>query len=410
MSTDIIRSVRDLIRAHGKPEKEVYFDSENSGLIFPEALEEMIRRYRESGYGHPSITHKIGWESYEALFETTSKMADFIGGEMEEIVYTHSGTESNNLAILGSAKANKTDKKKIIVSNIEHLSVILPAEELKKGGYTVIKLPVDNEGLIDPDVLAREVDKDTFLVSISSVNHEIGAMQNMKALVNVVKDKGQEIIFHTDAADTLGKIPFNVEKLGIDLATFSSHKVYGPKGVGALYIRKGLEVERILYGQLSTQKLWPGAENVPAISGFGKAIEIIGANFNDYKSKMERMRNMLIDGILSNVDHTLLNGPRGDRRAPDNVNISFLYCEGEAITVELSMEGIYVASGSACTSRTLEPSHVMLAIGRKYEEAHGSVLMKVTPMHEEEDIKYVIDNVPGAIKRIRQISPIKGVE
>ncbi|MCP8311128.1 MAG: cysteine desulfurase, partial [Candidatus Methylarchaceae archaeon HK01M] len=388
--------------------KEVYLDSENSGLIFPEALEEMILRYREVGYGHPSITHKIGWESYEALFETTSKIADFIGAEIEEIVYTHSGTESNNLAILGSARANKTDRNKIIVSSIEHLSVIFPAEELRRNGYRVIKLPVDGEGLIDPDVLATEVDKDTLLVSIASVNHEIGSIQDIKALVEVVKDKDDKVIFHTDAADGLGKIPFDV-RIGVDLATFSSHKVYGPKGVGTLYIRKGVELERILYGQLSTQKMWPGAENVPAISGFGKAIEIMRANFDDYTTKMKRMRDTLIDGILSEVDHTLLNGPRGDRRGPDNVNISFLYCEGEAITVEFSMRGIYVASGSACTSRTLEPSHVMLAIGRKYEEAHGSILMKVTPMHREEDVRYVLEQAPSAIERIRTISPIKRV-
>jgi len=409
MSTDIIRSVRDLIEAHGRPEKEVYLDNENSGLIFPEALDEMVRKYKESGYGHPSITHKIGWESYEALYEPARILADFIGAEIEEIAYTHSGTESNNLAILGSAKTNKTKRNKIIVSSIEHLSVILPAEELRKIGYKVIKLPVDKEGLIDPNVLAREIDKDTFLVSVSSVNHEIGSIQNMNALVNIVKDKDKEILFHTDAADALGKIPLNFRDLGVDLATFSSHKVYGPKGVGVLYIRKGVEVERILYGQLSTQKLWPGVENVPAISAFGKAIEKIKANFDDYITKMKRMRDMLIDGILSNVDYTLLNGPRGDRRAPDNVNISFLYCEGEAITVEFSMKGIYVASGSACTSRTLEPSHVMLAIGKKYEEAHGSTLMKVTPMHQEEDIRYVLDNIPIAIERIRNISPIKGV-
>ena len=408
MSTDIVRSVKSLIRAHEKPKKEVYLDSENSGLIFPEVLEEMIYRYKESGYGHPSITHKIGWESYEAIYETTSKLADFIGASIEEITYTHSGTESNNLAILGLAKANKTGRKKIIISNIEHLSVIFTVEELRRSGYQVIKLPVNSEGFVDPEVLERELDKDTFLVSISSVNHEIGVRQDIKTLVETAKDKDKEIIFHTDAADAIGKIPFDVGDLNVDLASFSGHKVYGPKGVGGLYIKRGSEIEGILYGQLSTQKLWPGVENVPAISGFGKAIEIIHNNFDDYMIKTARMRDMLIDGILSKVDHTLLNGPKGDKRAPDNVNISFLYCEGEAVTLELSMRGIYVASGSACTSRILEPSHVMRAIGRRYEAAHGSILMKVTPMHQEEEIKYVIDQIPTTIERIRSMSPIKG--
>ena len=204
------------------------------------------------------------------------------------------------------------------------------------------------------------------------------------------------------------KIPFNTKYLNVDMATFSGHKVYGPKGVGALYIRDDVKVKPILYGQLSTQKMWPGVENVPAISGFGKAIDMINSNFATYTDSMKKMRDMLIEGILNNIDHTLLNGPRDYLRAPDNVNISFLYCEGEAITVELSMRGIYVASGSACTSRTLEPSHVMLAIGKKYEEAHGSILFKVTPMHREDHIKYVIENMPSAIERIRNISPIKG--
>lgn len=409
MSADIIRSVKSLIEAHGKPEREVYLDSENSGLIFPEALEEMVRRYKDVGYGHPSITHRIGWESYEALYEASTRIASFIGSSIEEIVYTHSGTEANNLAILGSARANKSGRRKIIVSSIEHLSVIFPAEELGREGYKVVKLPVDREGFVDPDLLAKEVGGDTFLVSIAAVNHEIGTVQDLKALVEVVKDKDEEIIFHTDAADALGKIPLNVRKLGVDMATFSSHKVYGPKGAGALYVSEKVRVEPILHGQLSTQKLWPGAENVPAIAGFGKALEIMEANFSDYRARMARLRDMLIEGILDNVPHTLLNGPRGDRRAPDSVNISFLYCEGEAITVELSTRGIYVASGSACTSRILEPSHVMLAIGRKYEEAHGSILMKVTPMHTEEDIRYVLQQIPGAIQRLRAISPVKEV-
>ncbi|MCS7364681.1 MAG: cysteine desulfurase [archaeon GB-1867-035] len=408
--TDIIRSVKDLIEIHGKPKREVYLDSENSGLIFPEALEEMISCYRETGYGHPSITHKIGWMSYEKIFKSTQILADFINSSVDEIAYFHSGTEANNVAVTGLARAYKNRGKKIIVSSIEHFSVIFPAEKLENYGYRVVKIPVDEYGFINVDSLSNAVDKDTLLVSIAAVNHEIGTIQDIRGLVEIVKDKNPQTIFHTDAADALGKINFDVDRLGVDLATFSGHKVYGPKGVGVLYIKEGIKLEPVIYGQLSTQRLWPGVENIPAIAGFAKAIEIIRNNFDTFVFHMRSLRDDLIDGLLENIPYTLLNGPKGDRRAPDNVNVSFLYCEGEALTIELSMRGIYVSSGSACTSRLLEPSHVLLAIGRKHEEAHGSVLMKVTPMHTIEDVKYVLSQFPQAISRIRSLSPLKPEE
>ncbi|RLE52434.1 MAG: cysteine desulfurase, partial [Candidatus Methanomethylicota archaeon] len=253
--SDIVRGVEDLIEMHGKPPREVYLDSENSGLIFPEALMEMIRCYKEVGYGHPSITHKVGWESYEKLHVSTKIIAEFIGASIDEIAHFHSGTEANNVAILGVAKANDDGRKKIIVSSIEHLSIIFPAEQLQKLGYKLVKIPVDGEGFVDVDALSDEIDKDTLLVSIATVNHEIGTVQDIKGLVEVVKDKNSDVIFHTDAADALGKVYFNVENLGVDLATFSSHKVYGPKGAGALYIRDGVKVDPIIFGQLSTQRL-----------------------------------------------------------------------------------------------------------------------------------------------------------
>lgn len=407
---DIIRSVKDLIELHGKPEREVYLDSENSGLIFPEVLDEMISCYREVGFGHPSITHKIGWMSYEKMFKSTQILADFINSSIDELAYFHSGTEANNVAIMGLARAYKSHGKKIIVSSIEHFSVIFPAEKLENFGYKVVKIPVDKYGFIDADFLSNVVDKDTLLVSIAAVNHEIGTIQDIRGLVEIVKDKNPETFFHTDAADALGKIDFDVNKLGVDLATFSSHKVYGPRGAGALFIREGVKLEPVIYGQLSTQRLWPGVENVPAIAGFAKAIEIIRDNFSSFISHMRSLRDELIDGIMESVSHVLLNGPKGDKRAPDNVNISFLYCEGEALTIELSMRGIYVSSGSACTSRILEPSHILIAIGRKHEEAHGSILMKVTPMHTMEDVKYVLKHIPQAINRIRALSPLKPEE
>jgi len=403
--SDIHRSVEDLLKAHGKPEKEVYFDLENSGLILPEALEAMVKAYSEIGIGHPSITHRRGWESYEALYKSSSTIARFIGCKPENIVYTHSGTEANNLAILGLAKGLKSGKRKIAVSSIEHLSVIFPAESLQQYGFKVVKIPVDSEGFLNLDILEKVVDKETLMVSIAPVNHEIGVIQCMDAIVDIVRDRCEDVVIHIDACDTLGRVAVDLGKLGIDLASFSSHKVYGPKGAGILYVKDGIQLEPIIHGQLSTQKLWPGVENIPGIVGFAKAVEVLCSAMDAYAQNMARLRDKLIDNIMGGVDGAILNGPRGSKRSPDNINISFLHCEGEALTVELSLRGVYVSSGSACTSRVLEPSHVLLAIGRRFEEAHGSILMKLHPMHTDSDIEYALKHIIEAVSRIRSISP-----
>jgi cysteine desulfurase len=395
-----------LIESHGIPEREVYLDHENSGLIFPEALKAMENAYKWGGRGHPSISHLMGWMSYQALYEATESIASAINCSPNEIVYTHSGTEANNLAITGSALLSQS-RRKIFVSRIEHLSVIFPAERLEKYGFKVIKIPVNSEGFIDLDFLSKNIDRETLLVSVAAVNHEIGTVQDMKAICDIVKDKDENILIHTDACDALGRIPLDLRSLGVDLASFSSHKVYGPKGVGAVYVKEDIKLEPIIHGQLSTQRLWPGVENVPGIIGFSKAVEILHKNFWEYTSRMADLRDRLINGVLEEIDYSILNGPSGNRRSPDNVNISFLYCEGEALTVELSMMGIYVSSGSACTSRVLEPSHVLLAIGRRYEEAHGSLLMKASPFNTVKDIDYVLNILPKVVGRIRSLSPIK---
>jgi cysteine desulfurase len=399
--------VKGLIELHGEVEREVYLDSENSGLIFPEALEELMKAYSESGYANPSITHKAGWKSYEVLYRASEEFSRILNASPVELAYTHGATEANNLAILGSAKANKTGRRKIITSSIEHLSVIFPAERLQEQGYRVTKIPVDGEGFVIRDQLEKETDDHTFLVSIGAVNHEIGVVQDLKELVEVVKDRDPSILFHTDMADALGRMRINLKELNVDLASFSSHKVYGPKGAGLLYVREGVNLEPVIHGQLSSQRLWPGVENIPAIAGFVKAAEAMDKLD---KIRLVKLRDRLIDGITSQVEDIVLNGPRGSGRAPDNVNISFLYVEGEALIVELSMRGIYASSGSACTSRILQPSHVLLAIGRRYEEAHGSLLMKVTPFHDEEDIDYVLRHIPQGVARLRSLSPIKRKE
>jgi len=404
--SDMSRDVTALLESHGIPDREVYLDSENSGMVFPQALEVMKSAYMGSGKGHPSITHRKGWEAYETLYTSTLGLARAMHCKPDEIAYTHSGTEANNLAITGLALAAKT-RKKIIISAIEHLSVVFPAEYLAQSGFRVIKIPVDRDGFANTDALSSQLDNETLLVSIAPVNHEIGVIQDIRAIVDVVKDKDVEIKVHLDACDAFTKIPLNLEATGADLASFSSHKVYGPKGAGALFIREGVELRPVIHGQLSTQKLWAGIENIPAIAGFAAAASLMQENFDAYTSHMSRLRDRLISGITSTIDQSLLNGPAGSKRSPDNVNISFLNCEGEALTIEMSLKGVYVSSGSACTSRVLEPSHVLLAIHRKYEEAHGSILMKTTPFHTPEDIDYVIPCFNEAVKRIRSMSPFK---
>ena len=402
-------SVEKLLRIHGKPPREVYFDHENSGWVPPEVVKAMIPYYNIKGYGHPAITHKPGWEAYEVIYKTKELVARTIGvGSTDEIVITHSGTEANNLAILGTALANRKRSGKIIVSAIEHLSVIFPAEQAKKlWGFKVVRVPVDEEGFVDPDILAAYIDKDTILVSIQMVNHEIGTIQPIKDLVDVAKSINPNVIFHTDAADAYGKLAIDVEKLGIDMMTISSHKIHGPRGVGILYVKSDIEIENIIYGQLSTEKKWPGVENIPAIAGFRKAVELAFTSLDENIAKMQQLRDQLLGGITSVIPHVLINGPLGVKRAPDNVNVSFLYIEGEALTVELSLRGIYVSSGSACTSRILEPSHVLLAIGRKHEEAHGSILFKISRYHTREDIEYTIKQLEEAVTRLRRISALK---
>ncbi|MEM0325552.1 MAG: cysteine desulfurase family protein [Desulfurococcaceae archaeon] len=401
--------VRELLRAHGKPAREVYYDLENSGWVPPEVVEAMIPYYNTMGYGHPSITHRVGWEALEVVYEAKELVAKTINARSpEEIVFTHSGTESNNLAVMGYLLKNKGRKGKVLVSAVEHLSVIFPAEYAAQLlGYEVVRVPVDEEGFVDPEVFKLYVDKNTVLVSVQMVNHEIGTVQNIRELVDIARSVNPSVVFHTDAADAYSWLSIDVDKLGVDMLTISSHKIHGPRGVGVLYVRSGLELESPLRGQLSVEKLWPGVENVPAIAGFKKAVELAFADFETRVVRVRELRDKLMKGILDSVPHVLINGPVGSKRVANNLNVSFLYVEGEALTLELSLSGVYVSSGSACSSRVLEPSHVLIAIGRKHEEAHGSILFKLTRYHTLEDVEYTLNVLPKAVERLRTISSAK---
>ena len=407
----MVENVKELLKAHEGLKREVYLDIENSSIVPKEVIDAMLPYYYKRAYGNPTLTHKPGWEAFETIMESKQKIAKFSGCKtLEEINFTPGETEANNLALMGTAFAMKDKGKKIVISEIEPISVLHVTEMLQKYGFNTTKIPVDSEGFINLEKLGEAVDKETILVSLSAVNSEIGTVQPVKEALKIVKDKNSETIFHTDASDTYGKIAFNLQDLTVDLATISSYKILGPRGIGALYVKEGVNVEKILEGQIGTQKLWPGVENTPLIVGFAKASELAFQNFEGNVHRMLRLRDKLIDGVNERISDVRLNGPKGDKRAPDNVNISFLRCEGEALTIELSLNGVYVSSGSACTRRILQPSHVLVAIGRKYDEAHGSILMKVTRYHTDEDINYVLEVIPNAVKRIRGITGSTGVE
>jgi cysteine desulfurase len=406
----MVENVKALLKAHENLTREVYLDNENSTVVPKEVLDEMLPYYSQKAYGNPTLTHKPGWEAFEVIMESAQKISKFLGARiLEEITFTPGATEANNLALMGAALANKHKGTKIVISEIEPINVLHVTDLLKKFGFTTTKVPVDKEGFLDLEKLKEALDKETVLTSVSMANNEIGTIQPVKEALDIVKDKNPDALFHTDASDAYGRIPVNVQDLKVDLATVSSYKILGPRGMGALYTKEGVNVDKILEGQIGTQKLWPGVENTPLIVGFTKASELAFQDFEANVAHMRKMRDKLVDGILELSD-VKYNGAKGDKRAPDNANISILRCEGEALTIELSLKGVYVSSGSACSRRLLQPSHVLVAIGRRFSEAHGSILMKTTRYHTEEDITYVLEVLPSAVNRIRGIVGSTGVD
>lgn len=407
----MVENVKELLKAHRAVKREVYLDIENSSAVPAEVVDAMLPYYERLAYGNPTLTHKPGWEAFETIMESSQRIASFLKCKTaEEVNFTPGETEANNLAIMGTALALREKARKIVISEVEPINVLQVVEMLQKSGFTTTKIPVDKEGFLNLNRLSEAIDHETALVSLSTVNHEIGTVQPIKEAVEIVQDKNKETVFHTDASDAYGKIPFSVQDLGVDMATVSSYKILGPRGVGCLYVKEGVEVERILEGQIGTQRLWPGVENTPLIVGFTKASELVFRDFEETVGRMKKLRDKLVDGITERVADVELNGPVGARRAPDNANISFLRCEGEALTIELSLSGVYVSSGSACSRRLLQPSHVLVAIGRKFDQAHGSILMKVSRVHTEEDINYALEVIPKAVDRIRGITGSTGAE
>jgi cysteine desulfurase len=373
--------------------------------VDPEVAQLMMTYYTEK-YGNPSSVHSFGQEAKEGLEIAREQVAALIGAQANEITFTSGGTEADNLAILGTADAQRNKGKHIITSAVEHHAVLETCEYLEKNGFDLTVIPVNEEGSIDPQAVAQAIRPDTILITMMHANNEVGTIQPIAEIGKIAKEKG--ITFHVDAVQSLAKIPIDVKAMNIDLLTMSSHKIYGPKGVGALYIRKGVKLAPRVYGGGQEKKRRSGTENLPGIVGFGKACELSGQRMEEEEKQLKILRDKLITGILDRIDYVKLNGPSGENRLPNNVNVSIQYVEGESLLLSLDMVGIAASSGSACTSGSLDPSHVLLAMGLTHEVAHGSLRVTLGRGNTQEEVDYFLAVVPEIVERLRSMSPLYG--
>ncbi len=382
--------------------KKVYLDYAGTTPVDKRVLQAMIP-YFSKNFGNASSLHKFGQDAKNALEESREKISEVINADREEIVFSSGGTEADNLALKGIAFANKEKGKHIIVSSIEHHAILDTCKWLEKQGFDVSYLPVDKYGFINLENLESTICKDTILVSVMHANNEIGTIEPIEEIGKICHE--HDAHFHTDAVQTFGKIPVNVKKMNIDLLTVSSHKIYGPKGVGALYIRKGVKIEPLIHGGGQESNLRSGTENVSGILGFGIASEIAKKEMKKDAKQQIKLRDYLIKNVLK-IEKSHLNG-HPVKRLPNNTNFWFDFIEGESLITHLDFYGIAASTGSACSSKSLEPSHVLLAIGLKHEEAHGSLRLTLGKYTTKRDIDYTLKVLPKVVKRLREISPFK---
>ncbi len=379
--------------------KKIYLDYAATTPVDKEVLKEM-EPFFSKDYGNSASLHEMGGIAKDAIENSRENILKKANGKDHKLIFTSGGTESNNFAIKGLAFSNK-EKKHIITTKIEHDCVLNSCKFLEKNGYRVSYLPVDKEGFVNLDTLEKEITKDTLLVSIIHGNNEIGTIQNLKEISKIVHEK--KSLLHTDACQSFTKVPIDLKKEEIDLMTINAHKIYGPKGVGGLLVKEGIKLEPLLHGGGHEYGIRSGTSNVPGIIGFGKSVDVI-------KEKdilhMEELRNQLIKG-LSNIDESWINGPLGKNRLCNNVNVTFRYAEGESILLLLDYKGIEVSTGSACSSNTLEPSHVLSAIGLRQEDTHGSIRISIGKETSKEDINYTIQTITDAVDQLRKMSPLK---
>jgi cysteine desulfurase len=382
--------------------KRIYMDHAATTPTDPEVVRAMLPFWTDV-FGNPSSVHQEGREAGRAVEEARSTVAEVLGARPEEIVFTAGGTESDNLALKGAADAKKDRGRHIITSKIEHHAVLETCRFLEGKGFHVTYLDVDNRGSVDPEAVQRAITDETILVSIMHANNEIGTIQPIAAIGRIVRECG--IVFHTDAVQTAGHLATRVDELDVDLLSLSAHKLYGPKGVGALYIRKGTKITPFLHGGEQERRRRASTHNVPGIVGLGRAIALAEARREAEGPRLTALRDRLIAGIVGGIEHTVLNGdPRG--RLPNNVSVAIAFVEGESLVLSLDMEGIACATGSACTSLSLEPSHVLIGIGLSHELAHGTLRFSLGRHTTEEDVDHVLAVLPGIVARLRAMSPL----
>jgi cysteine desulfurase len=354
-------------------------------------------------FGNPSSIYSCGQEAKGAMEEARTKVAELIGAKDEEIVFTSGGTEADNFAIKGVAYANRDKGDHIITTAIEHHAVLETCHFLETQGFKVTYLPVDEYGVVDLDELRRALNRRTILISVMHANNEIGTIEPIAEIARLAKEAG--VYFHTDAVQTVGHIPINVDELGVDLLSLSAHKLYGPKGVGALYIRKGTKMVSFMHGGEQERGRRASTQNVPGIVGLGKAAEIAREEMAEEAERLSRLRDKLAQGILSRIEHSRLNG-HPTKRLPNNVNVSISFAEGESMCLNLDLEGICCSTGSACSSSVTEPSHVLLALGLEPLEAHSSLRFSLGKWTTEEEIDQVLEILPRVVSKLRAMSPL----
>jgi cysteine desulfurase len=384
--------------------KRIYMDHSATTPVAPEVLEAMLPYFGER-FGNASSLHSFGLEAKEALEESRAKVAALLGAQPEEIIFTSGGTESDNLALKGIVYRSKEKGKgnHIITSSIEHPAILETCRNLETQGFDVTYLPVTKDGLIDPGTLESAIRKETVLISVMHANNDIGTIQPLKEIGEIAAEK--DVFFHTDAVQTAGKIPIDVNDMGLDLLSISAHKLYGPKGVGALYVRKGTRLDSIVQGGGHERGLRSGTENVAGIVGLASAADLAGQEMEFEAKRLTGLRDKLAKMVLDSVKDAWINGTM-EKRLPGNLNFGFRYVEGESLLLFLDSKGIAVSTGSACSSKKLEPSHVLLSLGLKPEECHGSLRITMGRSNTEEDVDYVARSITEAVERFRSISAL----
>lgn len=382
--------------------KNVYMDYSATTYVKPEVLEEMLPYFTEK-FGNPSSFYGISRETKRAIDKAREQVAKALNCLPDEVYFTGGGSEADNWAIKGIASAHKNKGNHIITTKVEHHAVLHTCAYLEKNGFDVTYLDVDEEGFIRLEDLKNAITDKTILVSIMFANNEIGTIQPIKEIGEICREK--KVFFHTDAVQAVGNIPVDVKEMNIDMLSLAGHKIYGPKGIGVLYIKKGIKIDNLIHGGAQEKNRRAGTENIASVVGLGKAVELAHDNLEEHMEKLIVLRDKLMDGLLK-IPYTKLNGPRGDKRLPGNVNVCFRFIEGESILLSLDFKGVCASSGSACTSGSLDPSHVLLAIGLPHEIAHGSLRLSMGEGSSEEDVDYVLDVVPPIIERLRNMSPL----